>query len=98
MVKVHFCSLARKRRLASFLSRYIVGGFRNFAFGEYSHTLRLASELADLRVANANRILLRPKGAQSTIRCEGVASKKNRHAIACLFFLRCVDKKDALYA
>ena len=43
--------------LASFLSRYIVGGFRNFAFGEYSHTLRLASELADLRVATADRIL-----------------------------------------
>ena len=27
------------------------------AMREYSHTLRLASELADLRVANANRIL-----------------------------------------
>jgi hypothetical protein len=38
------------------------------ALREYSHTLRLASELADLRVANANRILLRPKGAQSPIR------------------------------
>ena len=65
------------------------------ALREYSHTLRLASELADLRVANANRILLRPKGAQSPIRCESGASKKNRNAIACLFFLRCVDKKDA---
>ena len=28
----------------------------NFAFGEYLHTLRLASELADLRVADANPI------------------------------------------
>ena len=48
-------------RLASSLSRYIVGGFRNFAFGEYSHAQPLVSELADLRVANANRILHAPK-------------------------------------
>ena len=32
---------------------------RRFAFGEDSHTLRLASELADLRAANANRRRLR---------------------------------------
>ena len=30
-----------------FLSRYIVGGFRNFAFGEYSHAQPLVSELPD---------------------------------------------------
>ena len=30
----------------------------NFAFGEYSRTLRLTSELVDLRVANANPYLL----------------------------------------
>lgn len=32
------------------------GGVRNFAYGEYSRALRLASELADLRAANADRI------------------------------------------
>jgi len=37
------------------------------ALREYSHTLRLASELADLRAANANRILC-TVGAQSTVR------------------------------
>ncbi len=33
--------------------------FRNFTYGEYSHTLRLTSELVELRAANANRILAR---------------------------------------
>ena len=75
--------------------------FRNLAFGENTLALRLENvllrkPLSDLRAGYANRILLRPKGAQSTIRCEGGTSKKNRHAIACLFFLRCVDKKDDL--
>ena len=31
----------------------------NFAYGEYTHTLRLASELADLRAGYANSLPLR---------------------------------------
>ena len=43
----------------------------------------------------ADRIPLRfACGARSNEK--GGASKKNRHAIACLFFLRRVDKKDAV--
>ena len=65
------------------------------ALREYSHTLRLASELADLRVANANRILLRPKGAQSPIRWEGGASNERSNPVGLLRSLARVDKKDA---
>gem|GEM_PF-3162492 len=36
-------------------SPHPVGATRYFAFGEYSHALRLKSELFDLRAANANR-------------------------------------------
>ena len=60
---------------------------------EYSLALRLTSELVDLRAANADRIL--PPAATERGPMEGGESKKNRHAIACLFFLRRVDKKDA---
>ena len=52
---------------------------------EYSLALRLASKLADLRAANADRIL--PPAATERGPMEGGESKKNRHAIACLFFL-----------
>ena len=37
------------------------GAPRNFAYGEYTHILRLTSELVDLRVGYANRAT-RPTG------------------------------------
>ena len=52
---------------------------------EYSLALRLTSEIVDLRAANADRIL--PPAATERGPMEGGESKKNRHAIACLFFL-----------
>ena len=56
---------------------------RNFTFGEYSRTLRLASELADLRVANADRI---PRaGARGTVDKGGGASKAKEHPDGMLF-------------
>ena len=60
---------------------------------EYSLALRLASELADLRAANADRIL--PPAATERGPMEGGESKKKSTASAVLFFLRRVDKKDA---
>ena len=43
----------KEKRLTVQLAQLVNG---NFAFGEYLHTLRLASKLADLRVADANPI------------------------------------------
>ena len=58
---------------------------RNFACGEYSHALRLTSELVDLRAANANRIL--PPSRQSRVRWRVSESKTKSTAIAVLFVL-----------
>ena len=41
---------------------------RNFAFGEYSRALRLESELADLRAANANRFPCASRGGNDSTR------------------------------
>ena len=51
---------------------------RVFAYGEDTHTLRLASELADLRVGYANPILARWARAvfEATVRCQ---KKKTDH-------------------
>ena len=56
---------------------------RNFTFGEYSRTLRLASELADLRVANADRI---PRAsARGTVDEGRGVSKAKEHPDGMLF-------------
>ena len=47
---------SRVFRLASFLSTRVGGATRYFAFGEYTHVLRLTSELVDLRTGYANPI------------------------------------------
>ena len=56
---------------------------RNFTFGEYSRTLRLASELADLRVTNADRI---PRAsARGTVDEGRGVSKAKEHTDGMLF-------------
>ena len=48
-----------------------------FAFGEYTHTLRLASELADLRVGCANPHLRAPH-SHKKVRCNQRANRAHR--------------------
>ncbi len=62
---------------------------------EYSLALRLASELADLRAANAYRILP-PAATERGSMKECGTSKKKSTANAVLLFLARVDKKDAI--
>ena len=59
----------------------------NFAFGEYSHTLRLTSELVDLRVANANPYLLRLWLRRVGSRAERVSKIKRTLTRSVLFIL-----------
>ena len=97
MGKVHFYSLARKCRLASFLSRRIVYRVRkgcqarNFAFGENSLALRLTSELVDLRAAKPNRILR--VSAQSSVRWRSGASNAKRTPEGVLALEACWQKR-----
>jgi hypothetical protein len=47
-----FCSGAVNKKSTAYAPH-----FRNFAYGEYTHALRLVSKLPDLRAGYADRIL-----------------------------------------
>ena len=81
--------------LASFLSRYIVGGFRNFALCANIRTLyawQASLPISEWRMRTGFRYAsLAERGPTKRV----ARPKRAGHAIACLFFLRRVDKKDA---